>query len=473
MITNDRQLQNARQKLGQFRSAVASFDGVGLDPVIAKAQKDALLQQVKELDNLIREYEDLKEGRVSAFELDRLADLPIGLIKARIASNLTQRELAERLGLKEQQIQRYEADLYKSCSFARLVEVADALRVNVRERIEIEDLSGGSVDDIVRRLNNIGLDTAFLESRIDRDMKSAAGSGEKLLSRTALLFDWPPAQLRGDKIPEPPGLGVAMARFKMPRGRDARSVAAYTAYAHKLASICAAASSDLPQRPIPMDWKSFRASVLASYGTFDLKSVTHHAWDCGVVVLPLNDSGAFYGATWRFKARNVVVLKQRTDFPSRWLSDLVHELYHAGEEPDKAEFEVIELPETSEERRQSTSEQYAIRFSSEAILDGRAESLTQQCVTMAKGRVQLLKDVVRQVARRENVSQGVLANYLAFRLSLQGINWWGTATNLQDDLSSPLTLVRDIFFERFNFERLSNDEYDILSLALNDGGSNG
>ena len=37
-----------------------------------------------------------------------------------------------------------------------------------------------------------------------------------------------------------------------------------------------------------------------------------------------------------------------------------------------------------------------------------------------------------QVAAREHVPADALANYMAFRLSLQRINWWGAATNLQE-----------------------------------------
>ena len=54
-------------------------------------------------------------------------ELPAGLIKARIAAGLSQRELAERLELKAQQIQRYEAEGYASASFQRLCEVAHAV----------------------------------------------------------------------------------------------------------------------------------------------------------------------------------------------------------------------------------------------------------------------------------------------------------------------------------------------------------
>ncbi len=51
-------------------------------------------------------------------KLDSLDALPKVLIQGRIAAGLTQEDLAARLGLKPQQIQRYEASDYHIASFA-------------------------------------------------------------------------------------------------------------------------------------------------------------------------------------------------------------------------------------------------------------------------------------------------------------------------------------------------------------------
>jgi ribosome-binding protein aMBF1 (putative translation factor) len=70
-------------------------------------------------------------------ELDSLEGLPKVLIQARIAAGLTQEDLAARLGVKPQQIQRYEASDYQTASFARLREIARLLGLDVRERVEM------------------------------------------------------------------------------------------------------------------------------------------------------------------------------------------------------------------------------------------------------------------------------------------------------------------------------------------------
>jgi HTH-type transcriptional regulator/antitoxin HigA len=56
-----------------------------------------------------------------------LNDLPTTLIRARIVRGLSQRKLAEALGVKEQQVQRYESERYASASLSRLVRIASVL----------------------------------------------------------------------------------------------------------------------------------------------------------------------------------------------------------------------------------------------------------------------------------------------------------------------------------------------------------
>ena len=86
-----------------------------------------MASQLADLESELREYESLKAGRFRLDDLNVVAVLPDVLIKARIAQGLSQKDLAQRIGLKEQQIQRYEATDYSSASLARIREVATAL----------------------------------------------------------------------------------------------------------------------------------------------------------------------------------------------------------------------------------------------------------------------------------------------------------------------------------------------------------
>ena len=79
----------------------------------------------------------MKSGAKFSITTSSLTELPRILIQARIVQNLSQKELASLLNLKEQQIQRYEAEEYHRASMKRLVEVANALNLNVSGIAEI------------------------------------------------------------------------------------------------------------------------------------------------------------------------------------------------------------------------------------------------------------------------------------------------------------------------------------------------
>ena len=138
MIKNERQYRITRAQAARFSDALNSLrqrtnlDHDGVHPLIAKAQEDALSSQLADLEGELREYESLKAGEFQLDVLQVVADLPSVLIKARIAQGLSQKDLAERIGLKEQQIQRYEATDYASANLARIKEIASAFGVDAR-----------------------------------------------------------------------------------------------------------------------------------------------------------------------------------------------------------------------------------------------------------------------------------------------------------------------------------------------------
>jgi ribosome-binding protein aMBF1 (putative translation factor) len=139
VIANERQYSITQTELRRFEEAAEEQQrhgpSEGIDPRIGKAMVDGLLSQAETLRDELKHYEDLRDGRISKRELEGLRDFPTALIEARIAAGLTQKVLGERLGVKEQQIQRWEANFYSGVGVERLQEVADALGMEVRETI--------------------------------------------------------------------------------------------------------------------------------------------------------------------------------------------------------------------------------------------------------------------------------------------------------------------------------------------------
>jgi ribosome-binding protein aMBF1 (putative translation factor) len=140
MIKNDRQFRITKAQAEKFDRAItdtASAPKRAIHPVLQKAEMDALKSQLSDLRQELEEYSALRSGKRKTVALGSFDDLPKTLIQARIAAGLTQEELASKLGLKPQQIQRYEATDYHSASMQRINEILRTLGVRLRHRVEL------------------------------------------------------------------------------------------------------------------------------------------------------------------------------------------------------------------------------------------------------------------------------------------------------------------------------------------------
>src|SRR5437764_72088 len=139
MIKNERQYRITKSQADKFQDALRELEQSGpvggVHPLLHQAQLNALRSQLEELKADIEEYEDLREGKRSIPQLAAFEQIPSALIQARIAAGLSQEQLAERLRLKPQQVQRYEATEYRSASLSRVAEVVRALNIPVREEL--------------------------------------------------------------------------------------------------------------------------------------------------------------------------------------------------------------------------------------------------------------------------------------------------------------------------------------------------
>ena len=144
MIKNERQYRITKAQADRFQrtiSDVTSNPTPSLHPVLRKAQLAGLKSQLEDLRSEIQEYEALRSGKRRMIALDSIEELPKTLIQARIAAGLSQEELAAKLGLKPQQIQRYEATNYQSASLERVNEIVRVLGVKLRHPAELRLVS--------------------------------------------------------------------------------------------------------------------------------------------------------------------------------------------------------------------------------------------------------------------------------------------------------------------------------------------
>lgn len=138
MIANERQYQVTQKKLAELTDLRSSVDdGTAGDDGFEDLQADALAGMVEDLRAELAEYEQLRDGTTTTIEATSLAGLADALIKARIARGWTQADLARKLEVAEQQVQRDEANRYAGAALSRLCAIADALDIDVSEIITL------------------------------------------------------------------------------------------------------------------------------------------------------------------------------------------------------------------------------------------------------------------------------------------------------------------------------------------------
>jgi len=131
MIANEREYRITKAAAKKFELALKNFDERPAaqrkaHPRLVQAEKEGIASQLATLRRELREYERLRSGSVR-ISLREVEQLPRKLVRARIAAGLTQEALAEKLGLKRQQIQRYEASEYASASLTTIRQIAQAI----------------------------------------------------------------------------------------------------------------------------------------------------------------------------------------------------------------------------------------------------------------------------------------------------------------------------------------------------------
>jgi HTH-type transcriptional regulator / antitoxin HipB len=132
MIRNEHEYRVSRayrQRLLETRASQVSHPHA--DPTQREWLVGGVDRLLGDVEAEIAEYEALRAGAVGEVAVAGLGDLPAALVKARIAAGLTQRQLAERLGVAEQAVQRDEAGGYARATLDRLQRVAAALGLEV------------------------------------------------------------------------------------------------------------------------------------------------------------------------------------------------------------------------------------------------------------------------------------------------------------------------------------------------------
>jgi HTH-type transcriptional regulator / antitoxin HigA len=128
MIKSDAQRDRTLAQIEGFRRALAKVAEEKPEKR-STALRGSYEGMIRDLEDELREYEELKSGELSFPQIDRLDQMAPFIVKLRIAKGVSQTELARRLGVSKQVISRYEESDYQTVGIARLQEILDAIGV--------------------------------------------------------------------------------------------------------------------------------------------------------------------------------------------------------------------------------------------------------------------------------------------------------------------------------------------------------
>lgn len=134
MIRNDAQLRHAEDRLKEIYETIEQFAQLHSGREL-RFFTDSLEQEAEERRAEIEEYLQLRDQTLEEAiqgvlrEPSLLGNIGELLTKLRIAADLTQQELADRLGWHQSNLSRFESENYSSQTIAKVVEYATALGV--------------------------------------------------------------------------------------------------------------------------------------------------------------------------------------------------------------------------------------------------------------------------------------------------------------------------------------------------------
>jgi transcriptional regulator with XRE-family HTH domain/Zn-dependent peptidase ImmA (M78 family) len=375
----------------------------------------------------------------------------------RESHGLTAKEVAERAGIAPMSLSRIELGRHD---------------VVYRTLRKILAAMGSSLEDLadepprpypIQEMKRVVVDAGVGRPLVDKIADVLGEQADRFAAAIEEIFGWDPDRLIEGEAAQLDLIPATLGRFKSSVNQNPE-LATYTLWAYWLALL---ADQAIPRSTaeLPENASAIRDDVLATYGDLRFESLLRWSWDYGIVVLPLQAPGEFHGAVWSIQGRAVVVLKQRTPWESRWTFDLAHELAHLARHVGGLTPSIVEIGEIDPMTNDDADEQEASDFAGEVLL-GDPDKLAQELAHRTGGSLPRLKGQIASVAAETQVEPDALANYMAWRLALEGQDWWATAATFQDDSGRAPEVARNVLRARINWDLLDDDDTALLSAAL-------
>jgi HTH-type transcriptional regulator/antitoxin HigA len=132
MIKNEKQYRVSKKTLNGVIDKINKTRAEPNQNIKHKIFLDAIQGFKEDIENEIRDYENLKKSKSAVLKERSLSKLPDIITEYKIANHLTHKEFAKILGLKEQQLQRYEAESFKTVSFQNLIKFLNLIDLDLK-----------------------------------------------------------------------------------------------------------------------------------------------------------------------------------------------------------------------------------------------------------------------------------------------------------------------------------------------------
>lgn len=200
-ILNEKELRDAKARITNLGEALASKSALnqvvaGLPPEVVSQVTEMMARECEELGRLVSAYEAAKDSGDAKELVERAGHDPgLTLIVARIAKGFSQKDLAWRLGVKEQQVQRYEADRYSTISLKNYRRIAILLGVRLEASIQdnpafrgLDQVIGNVSKADIRKILKHGRDNGwFSESDGEAELRQSIAENRIQFGSPSLL----------------------------------------------------------------------------------------------------------------------------------------------------------------------------------------------------------------------------------------------------------------------------------------------
>lgn len=139
LLTNERQYRNTKKLMAEFEESLAKLarhpEFEAQDPLFQRAHIGSLKLQISQFKDQLKEYESLKGGKFNFKKTPSVHEIPEWLIRARIATGMSEEGFARLLKVTKKEIEHYELIDYADASFGFMIRALEALQAYKNNKV--------------------------------------------------------------------------------------------------------------------------------------------------------------------------------------------------------------------------------------------------------------------------------------------------------------------------------------------------